>query len=554
MARARKAGEATPLPPTRGPTDTPLYALLTARKFRLGASTERVARNLAQHGGTVAGDAAAWIGAARPPDDAPSVGLGASPARSGRAASALNVMGGSRRSTRRCRRCRAGRARRWWCRRAMRCPTLGPLALARGLGSPGSSRSATAIRRRRWRSSTPTPPPRRWRWCSGTGATGASLRSVLGAKPAVVWGGDGCVARWCAAGAWSSSAAGGAVVVSGARGAVRRRRRAGAALEVMVVGGGRAYVDDEVRAAALDARVVAVDERADELDQAIARRPRSGRWCWWRRRRRRSCRRLKAHSSCSADLRHPEHLRALLLALAAPAAERRAAHAAGVDKELAAKRAHRSRGHAQRSRRQAPLKAYGARVTRQAPTHTPTGAVKLAKQIGVPCIIAIGGRGARRRQRRRRQAHHRALAARPADGDLPSVMVRERFPEVPRARLKIAPKKGSADHAHRRRLRAFAADPADALGAGRRDSGAPRRRPDAVAELLAKIPQCAVDENASLGVASSSSAASPPCSAPAAKSSAAKTTLAVSHRASTWSWLRRRGRGATGSLHGEAGA
>ena len=40
MARARKPGEA-PLPPTRGPTDTPLYALLTARRFRLGASTER---------------------------------------------------------------------------------------------------------------------------------------------------------------------------------------------------------------------------------------------------------------------------------------------------------------------------------------------------------------------------------------------------------------------------------------------------------------------------------------------------------------------------------
>ena len=36
------------------------------------------------------------------------------------------------------------------------------------------------------------------------------------------------------------------------------------------------------------------------------------------------------------------------------------------------------------------LKAYGVRVTRQAPTNTPTGAVKLAKQIGVPCLIAVG--------------------------------------------------------------------------------------------------------------------------------------------------------------------
>ena len=100
----------------------------------------------------------------------------------------------------------------------------------------------------------------------------------------------------------------------------------------------------------------------------------------------------------SADLRHPEHLRALLVALAAPAAESESGRARPrVDKELAARVRAEIDGALSDHDAKRLLKAYGARVTRQAPTNTPTGAVKLAKQIGVPCLLAVGDRRARRR-------------------------------------------------------------------------------------------------------------------------------------------------------------
>ena len=185
----------------------------------------------------------------------------------------------------------------------------------------------------------------------GPGASGASLRAVLGAKPAVVWGGD-ALARAVARRA-------GAVVVDGGLSSFLAHVQLfdagvepGAAVEVIVVGGGRAYVDDEVRAAALEARVVAVDERApDELDAAIAAA-------------------AAAHKPVvlvagtapaelsrlspgddarllSADLRHPEHLRALLLALASPVVESES------DARAAARRQGAGGARAQRERRRA---------------------------------------------------------------------------------------------------------------------------------------------------------------------------------------------------------
>ena len=102
----------------------------------------------------------------------------------------------------------------------------------------------------------------------------------------------------------------------------------GAAVEVIVVGGGRAYVDEEVRTAALEARVVAVDERApEELDAAIAAAAEAQRPVVLVAGARpsalaRAGRAVDGVQLLSADLRHPEHLRALLVALAAPVAER----------------------------------------------------------------------------------------------------------------------------------------------------------------------------------------------------------------------------------------
>lgn len=504
MARARKPGEA-PLPPTRGPTDTPLYALLTARRFRLGASTERVARNLALHGGTVAGDAAAWIGAARPPEDAPSVALGSFAGTLGpRSFGFVNVHGqvapldaplpALPRA--------GGLGLVVPARDAL--PDVAPLALARGLGlswivSVGDGDPAETIA-----FLTADLMTSSLGVVLGPGATGASLRAVLGAKPAVVWGGD-ALARAVARRA-------GAVVVDGGLSAFLAHVQLfdagvepGAAVEVIVVGGGRAYVDDEVRAAALEARVVAVDERApEELEAAVAaaaaaKRPvvlvagtlptelgPLGR---------------EGAQLLSADLRHPEHLRALLAALAAPVVEAETPKSRPrIDKELAARVRGEIDGALSDHDAKRLLKAYGARVTRQAPTNTPTGAVKLAKTIGVPCLIAAGAdeRVADTLADVKRIA---ALMLQTVDGEAPSVMVRERFPEVPRVRLKISGEKGLG--ATMRIGAACALLPltrADSLALA---AATPARRSAdqrAVAELLSKISACAVEETAALDV------------------------------------------------------
>jgi hypothetical protein len=203
----------------------------------------------------------------------------------------------------------------------------------------------------------------------------------------------------------------------------------------------------------------------------------------------------------SADLRHPEHLRALLQALAAPVAEADSGRSRPrVDKELAARV--RTEVEATLSDHDAKrlLKAYGARVTRQAPTNTPTGALKLAKQIGVPCIIATAAEE-RVAETVADVKRITALLLEAVDGTMPSVMVRERFPEVPRARVKIAPEKGLGSTM--RIGSACALLPltrADALALA---AATPARRSAdqrAVADLLSKISQCAVDEQASLEI------------------------------------------------------
>ena len=499
MARARKPGEA-PLPPTRGPTDTPLYALLTARKFRLGASSERVARNLALHGGTVAGDAAAWVGAARPPEDAPSVGLGSFAGTLGpRSFGFVNVHGqvapfdaplpALPRA--------GGLGLVVPARDAL--PDVAPLALARGLGlswivSVGDGDPAEVLA-----FLTADAMTSSLGIVLGPGASGASLRAVLGAKPSVLWGGD-ALARAVARRA-------GAVVVDGGLSSFLAHVQLfdagvepGAAVEVIVVGGGRAYVDDEVRAAALDARVVAVDERApDELDAAIAAAAAAHKpVVLVAGTAPTELSRVAASDEArllSADLRHPEHLRALLLALASPVVESETTRTRPrVDKELAARVRSEIDGALSDHDAKRLLKAHGARVTRQAPTNTPTGAVKLAKQIGVPCIVAVGAdeRVADTPADVKRLA---ALMLQAVDGVSPSVMVRERFPEVPRVRVKVASEKGLG--ATMRVGAACALLPltrADALALA---VATPARRSAdqrAVADLLTKIGSCAVDE------------------------------------------------------------
>jgi hypothetical protein len=200
-----------------------------------------------------------------------------------------------------------------------------------------------------------------------------------------------------------------------------------------------------------------------------------------------------------ADLRHPEHLRALLGALAVPA-ERDVDTTARprVDKDLIARVRGEVDGPLSDHDAKRLLKAYGARVTRQAPTSTPTGAAKVAQQIGLPVVIAsaTAERVADTLPDVRRVA---ALFLQSSSDESPSVMVRERFPEVPRARVAI-------QHEKELGLTMRVAS-ACALLPLRKSDGeslaqatAARRAADqhAVADMLAKIAACAVSENAEL--------------------------------------------------------
>src|SRR5205823_1946413 len=149
------------------------------------------AHNLATHGGESAGDAAPWIGIGRPPADAPSVALGDFAATLGPCSFGfLNNVGGvaaldaplptlPR---------RGGLALVVPAREAL--PDLGPLAVARGLGlswivSVGDGDPAESLA-----FLAADPATSSLAVVLGGGARGSTLRAVLGAKPAVVWGGD----------------------------------------------------------------------------------------------------------------------------------------------------------------------------------------------------------------------------------------------------------------------------------------------------------------------------------------------------------------------------
>jgi hypothetical protein len=142
------------------------------------------------------------------------------------------------------------------------------------------------------------------------------------------------------------------------------------------------------------------------------------------------------------------------------------------------------------------LKAYGVRVSRQAPTNTPTGAVKIAKQIGVPVQLSTT-REARIAETVADVRRIAALLLQALEDANPSVMVRECFAEAPRAAVRVFAEKGLG-------LTMQVADACALLPLSRADSQqlaastAARRAADqrALAELLQKISACAVEENA----------------------------------------------------------
>jgi hypothetical protein len=464
--------------PTRGPGAGALSALLSSRRFRLGAGAARVARNLSLHGGEVAADAAAWIGHARPPADAPSVALGEFPGTLGpRSFGFLNNAGRVAPLDAPLPQLPRQGSLALVVPRRDALPELGPLAVARGLAlswivSVGDGDPAEVLRFLSEDAATNSLAI-----VLGEGADGATLRAVLGAKPAVVWGGDElCRAVVRRSGAVAAASldewlARAAILDAGVEGPI----------SIVVVGGGRSLVESEVKAAGLDAPVTQVEDFS-EIDSATvvvaSTLPHEDR------------------KFLHADLRHPEHLRALLSALASPVVDPGGGRVpARIEKDLAGKVRAESDGTLGDHDAKRLLKAWGARVTKQAPTPTPTRAVSLAQQIGLPVDLALGEEtrviGSLGEVRR-----IAALMLPKATLDQP-LMVREHFAETPRARVKVASEKGLG-------LVMRVGDACGICPLTKLDAAAlagatmARRAADqkAVAELLTKIAACAAGENA----------------------------------------------------------
>jgi hypothetical protein len=333
------------------------------------------------------------------------------------------------------------------------------------------------------------------------------LRAVLGAKPTGVLGGDAmCDAVARRAGArrvadldeWLAHAA---------------MLDAGIApdrpVTIVVMGGGRAYVEAEARAASLDAEVVAVDDRAPEAARAhAARADAEGRGVVV----------VTGSPAPSAeslttdgaapllvcDLRQPSQLKALITALARAAAPAPASGSARgrVDRALVERVREESESTLGDHDSKRLLKAYGVRVTRQAPANTPTGAVKLARAIGLP-VSLVGPQGARQATTlpdvKRITGLLLAEDLPPSKaGDAPRLlMVREVFPDVPRARIEVThdPNLGAVMKIGETcALLPLERSDAQVLAQATHARRATVER--AVADLLQRISACAVDEKA----------------------------------------------------------
>lgn len=278
----------------------------------------------------------------------------------------------------------------------------------------------------------------------GEGARAAGLRTTLGAKPTVVLGGDAmarAVARRAGAhvverlGEWLALATWLAADVP-----------AGSPVELWVQGGGLKWVRSEMERYGLELPLTELDDRdASAARAALA-----------------TCTGPRAIVLVGADLpslapsdpsvrlvladtRQPEQVSRLLKALAAErahlAASEEAAAPVAVDPQLVARVREESEGTLSDHDAKRLLKAWGIKVTRQGPTGTPTGAVKLARLIGMPVVLARGDE--ERVVDTIPEVKRVAALLLELESDEPqSVMVRERFADAPRARLKIGVERG----------------------------------------------------------------------------------------------------------------
>lgn len=430
MARVRD------LPPTHagGPSDGALALLLHARRFRLGAGAERIAKNLERHGGEILADAPVFVGRGRPPAAIPSLSLGELPGTLGPYSLGfihveakiaawdgllealprrghLGVIVGT----------------------ATDLPDVPALLARHGLGvswliSTGMGDPASALRFLNHDKSTTAIA------LFGAHAESRGLRALVGVKPTVVLGGDRAL--------HAMVRAGGGVVstelhdwLSAAR-LLTLPQALAAPPEVVVIGAGRSFVEAQLAERGLAWRVREVAS-IDELTPVASPVLLCGNGALPSRDDDESAVRI------AVDLLAPGQLATMVDAIARRLAVVAPMPAATLDRVLR----DRVRGEVDVTLTDHDgkrlLKAYGARVTRQAPTNTPTGATKLARTVGLPVVIERHGEqrvAASLPDVRRETALLLEMPLSDEESRLglsPSVMVRERVPEAPRCRVRV---------------------------------------------------------------------------------------------------------------------
>lgn len=490
-----------PRPRLRHDGGDALRTLLGADSFRLGRDTARVATNLAAHGGRSDDRALCYVGSDLPPHGAPSISLGAARGTIGPHSFGFLDNNTYADAVRRPAapfaaplpaRPRSGPIA-LVCGRRDALPDVAPLAVARGLGvswivSVGDGDVQPALRFLAEHEGT-----RAVLLAAGAGSAPSCL-AALGGKPAVVLGGDPLLraaARrhgGAAVDGLEAWFAHGALLESG----LTRPERVG----VLVLGGGALLVEQAARAVGLDLPVRSSDDEPEAAAEALA----EARKDWELVLLASSEPQPFAPGVLHVDPGHPDRLRALFTALAEertarplarsrglrpPDGEHEAQARAVLDEAGAASGVALSDHDTKRV-----LKAWGLRVSRQAPAASPTAAARIATQIGLPVDVVAGSLPAdapieplHESLRTARTATELRRCASLLLESAPYVLVRESFPAELRARVAVRREPGlgaylvvEGERAERALLpleRGDAVLLARAVGAPEEDGGAP---------------------------------------------------------------------------------
>lgn len=487
MGKIRERGEAAaggrPRSRQGAQVATDLSRLLRARSFcleaALGPPLQRLAANLQALGGAIESDAAAWIGLGAAPADRPAIALGDEPGTLGPRSFGFlnNVDGVAPLAAPIPERPRRGGVALVVPRRDA-LPELVPLLLRRRLGlswliSVGDGDPAEVLR-----FLGADPATTGILLALGRGVRAATLHGALGGKQTALLdlgagagasvgvGREGVLCRAVArragvpaVGELEAWLAHGALYDAAARpGEARGKPRAA----VVVVGAGADFVATEAQRARLPAPITVEADDAD-LEATLAQAALQAELILLCGDPEETAAIHPPRPTLRVDPSQPERLRAMLQAVSqrppAPADSKPApvkpdaARLQALMTDLPPPLYVGSRMIAEESLSDHDakrlLRAYGARVSRQAPANTVTAVQRIAGQIGLPVVLvpaptAEAGQGAAAPEEEiachsgtelKRQATLLLQRA-------PHLMVREHFAEAPRARLSVTQERG----------------------------------------------------------------------------------------------------------------